>query len=190
MNKIRKKKSPDSLPESHPAFATVGPEHLAFAFHCEWGAQTARMPGLNPSEEEINLDMGNGEIQRVSFSDTQSNRVTSTVLSELRSFFPESDPNSFLRSLAVMMRLNAMAKILQIPEIARLIREDPDGNFFLPGFVTTTCATAPLAGKYADFERSSFLTILREAQESNSGVGVELRLPKEMIGGIAEKKSA
>jgi len=182
-NKKIGKKSSDGLPESHPAFSKVNPEHLAFAVHCALGVVSNRMKSVEPEEFTVSLQKNKRLRGFKLFTNNDFNRMTLTTIQQLSEVLPGEGEEAFLGRAAVMMRLYATLKAIRTTEVTRFIEKDSAGHFSLPGFVIAACSEAPLKGETGDFDLPTLLDFMQHKEINKAGLRCELHIPDGMIDG-------
>jgi len=146
------------------------------------GIANRQMRTVGPSKFGANLEMDDGGLQRIEFTDHPFNRVMLTIMGELKSVLPGDDPEAALKSSAVMVRLHATMRAIRTAEITALLERDNNGHFGLPGYVIAACAEAPLVGEFADFAMPVLLDVMKQKEAAGAGNKLELHVPDGMIG--------
>jgi hypothetical protein len=130
-----------------PPIPAVTTEQLAFAYSVGGAAATGLIPQSGVGGMGLNLDLGDGESQRIELTDIPSNRAMIAIRDQF--------PPGMLQPL--MMRIWAMGEMLSLPEAEPYIRPDPDtpAESQISEAFFVVAAAMPLNAK-AKFNRRTF----------------------------------
>jgi hypothetical protein len=156
--RIKKKDSPLLKKEF---LEPVDPEQFGFAIQIASAAHAFRMPMESPSTQGVNIEMGDGEIKRLVFTDIPINRAFMAMRDH---FAPDFD--TFQR---VGLRFFALHKIWNSKNMEKWTKKDKDDPsvVLINEAVFRAGATCPLNEKGEFEETSFFMAVEKFANEKD-----------------------
>ena len=150
--KARKKPAGQPRPEN---IKPVDPEQFGFAMQLGSAAASYRMPMESPTKQGLNIEMSDGTVQRLAFTDIPMNRAAMAIRDH---FAPDMET-----ARAAMMRWMALIRISSSEKMTRWRRRpaDDSDNIEIYAAVFDAAATVPLTDT-GDFDEELFFRKVEE----------------------------
>jgi len=134
----------------------VDPDEFDTALNWAMNAAARKAIVTNPSKMGLNLDLGDGEVQRITFTDIPMNRA----MMALKERYGSSD-----KMYSVTLRIFALFQIMHNPAMEKWMRNGQEGWTEVNPAVTEAAATVTLDGD-GNFPVETFFDKVKELAET------------------------